>query len=72
MTETLYDYRFFAKPKSSSKLKLNLGLPYYHFKHPPTPTHPKKYVSPTSRQPTAVKLGIQAQLLLLIKVGQEK
>ena len=24
-----------AKPKPSSKLKLNLGLPYYHFK-PPT------------------------------------
>ena len=28
--------------------------------------------SPTSRQPRAMKLGIQAQLNLLIKVGQEK
>ena len=28
--------------------------------------------SPTSRQPRAMNLGIQAQLNLLIKVGQEK
>ena len=28
--------------------------------------------SPTSRQPRKMKLGIQAQLNLLIKVGQEK
>ena len=38
----------------------------------PPPHPPPKNFSPTSRQPRAMKLGIQDQLNLLIKVGHEK
>ena len=57
-----------AKPKPSSKLKQNLGLPYYHLKQPPLPPP----VKVSSRHSRAMKLGIEAQLYLLIKVVQEK